>query len=274
MAGSYLDDLLSQNKQSFDCDNNDAPMLDSDIEQGAQGSDQWFRDRIKKVNASRLSDLMSCSSRKGTWSEPEKVVDFGKGFLKVVYGMIAESLYDTPFISAEIKQFKYGKLIEPLIVDHVLKKIGTGWIFKECKSIDFIEGVASCSPDGKFTKGEKVVAFEAKAAMSLDNVYVRQYAEYCASHKDFWQTQAEMITLKCNKLIYATALPQKDMNVFWRKVDEGVEIDVVDVLYRELQKDDICCNAILERCRIAGLVRDWCVKDGSFEIEKALTQVL
>ena len=100
-----------------------------------------------------------------------------------------------------------------------------------------------------------IAGFEAKAAMSTDTLYDRTECEIDHKSTDFWQLQGEMMALKVNTLIYATALPPN-------KIQDVLNADVVDdsimngVRYVTVHKSETHCNAILERARISGICRD------------------
>lgn len=244
-----------------------------------QRTHDWHIDRIGRVTGSLCKNLMSCTklSSKMPWDAPEKVYDFGIGFRRTVYKMYVAKKFNQPFIGKDAQNFKYGRIIEPLIISKLPDQI----IHKECGSIDIIDGVLSASPDGdlmhKETKNRS--SFEAKAAMDSDNVFSRIEENYDQNHIDFWQTQTEMMALDTKTLVYAVAFPAFDINKVFKLREDDDNIEELNELipaveFKLIEASKTHQSAIYERAEVAGKCRDYKLNNEHLSIDECIYKVL
>ena len=212
----------------------------------------WRQARAGKVNASTCEKICGTTpaSAKLPFSSIQRLYDPNNAFFKYVTGMALEKQYGTYFRNEDIKAFKYGRIMEPLINNWLENK---NVLSVSCENIEIIKDVFNCTPDGKLLDGR---ALEIKAAMSADSYFDRTQANYDKSHTDFWQTQAEMLACNCDTMLYCTALPVADtQSVIVRGY--GLETDLIGVHIRELKADKDAQEYLLARAKLAGALRDF-----------------
>lgn len=212
----------------------------------------WRQARAGKVNASTCEKICGTtpSSAKLPFSSIQRLYDPNNAFFKYVTGMALEKQNGTYFRNEDIKAFKYGRIMEPLIKEWLKKNIP---LFSESSNVEIIKDVFNCTPDGRIFDGR---ALEIKAAMSADSYYDRTQASYDKSHTDFWQTQAEMLACNCDTMLYCTALPVADIqSVIVRGY--GLTSDLLGVHVRELKADKDAQEYLLSRAKLAGALRDY-----------------
>jgi hypothetical protein len=212
----------------------------------------WRQSRAGKVNASTCEKICGTTptSAKLQFLSVQRLYDPNNAFFKYVTGMALEKQYGTYFRNEDIKAFKYGRYMEPLIKEHLDKK---GVLSNDCGNIEIIKDVFNCTPDGKLFDGR---ALEIKAAMSSDSYFDRTQSNYDKSHTDFWQTQAEMLACNCDTMLYCTALPVADtQSVIVRGY--GLATDLLGIHVRELKADKDAQEYLLARAKLAGALRDY-----------------
>jgi hypothetical protein len=228
----------------------------------------WRQSRAGKVNASTCEKICGTTptSAKLPFSSVQRLYDPNNAFFKYVTGMALEKHYGTYFRNEDIKAFKYGRIMEPLIKEHIEIK---GFTFNECGNIEIIKDVFNCTPDGLLFDGR---ALEIKAAMSADSYYDRTQANYDKSHTDFWQTQAEMLACNCYTMLYCTALPVADtQSVIVRGY--GLHTDLLGVHVRELKADKDAQEYLLARAKLAGALRDYWLENQHFSMIECFEEI-
>lgn len=206
-----------------------------------QRTDDWHQQRKGRFTGSKIKELMSCSrsTAKFEWGRPEKLIDFGETAKKYVYSKAKEiqrnKIIKTPTSAA----MQYGTNNEP-IIKKLLKKQFPDYRFDEVGFIEFIEGIAGASPDGRIYRESDQIGLEIKAATDWGTIYSRHEIPIDQSHDDFWQLQAEMLALRVNEIMYVVAEPSESI----------FEPNITDLSIEYVQASPIHQQAIINRCMI------------------------
>jgi hypothetical protein len=273
---SFIDDLILDSQSKIKVSSGTSNNINEVPETSLQRTKEWQESRKSRVHASESKDLMSCTignaKKYPSWSINDKIFDFGISFYKTILRMYLEKKYDKCYQTMDNKNFKYGRFVEPYIIETFESRYPNTKFF-ECPSIDIIDGVFSCSPDGKLVDNKgNIAGFEGKAAMCVNTYYERTQDEYHDKFKDFWQTQCEMIALKTDVLVFATALPAFDTLSILNGCNPIEEIPEVN--FRIFNKSENHCNALIERAKIAGEARDWMLKNDNINVKDAVKIVI
>ena len=222
-----------------------------------QRTDEWFKQRMGRFTGSEIFKLMTCSraTSKMEWGRPEKLVDFGDTAIKYIFSKCKEKQRGKVVRTQSSKAMDYGTKFEKVVKQMLKLDI------EEVGFIEFIKGVAGASPDGKCDD----YGIEIKCATGWDGLYDRHEEEVDQSHKDFWQLQSEMMSLKFNKMMYVVAEPPEDMS----------NPIITDLSIKWVHASPIHQEAIYKRCEIGGKVRDlWLSYDGKKTVRDCLREVV
>lgn len=220
-----------------------------------QRTKKWHKDRAKSFTGSKICDLMSCdrSASKMPWGNKQKLLSFGVKAIKYIYSRAKERQTGKIIREADNKNFKFGRIVEPIIKE--LFKEKTGYNIEEVPFIKYNDYLGS-SPDGQIIDDQSIYGFECKASMNWDTCYERIELDMNQSHKDFWQLQTEMLSLKCNKLFYVTSLPPEDVMEVFRNQDdiEYLRTLITDIDIIEVESSPVHQQAIIERVDISNAI--------------------
>jgi hypothetical protein len=181
-------------------------------ESDLQRTAQWFEQRKGRFTGSEYNKLMSCthSTAKMEWGRAEKLVDFSETAKKYIFSKAKERQRGKVIRIASSHAMKYGTENEPVILE-LLKAKFPEYVFSEVGFTEFIKDVAGSSPDGKVEGCNIKMALEMKGATTWETLYTRHEIEVDQTHQDFWQLQAEMLSLKVDKCMYAVAEPSESI---------------------------------------------------------------
>lgn len=173
-----------------------------------QRTKEWLEARRGNFTGSRMGLLMGCgrSTSKLLWGSVDKLIDFSVTAEKYIYNVGKERT--TGLLSQHItsKQMNHGKIYEPLLIQKLLdENIITS--FKESGFEKLENHNGGASPDGKIIYQGEEMGLETKCCVSWDGHFKRMYDKVHDKHDDFWQFQAEMLSLKVDKLLYVVAAP-------------------------------------------------------------------
>jgi len=222
-----------------------------------QRTDEWFKQRLGRFTGSGIKNLMSCSqaTSKMEWGRAEKIIDFGETAKKYVYSKAMERKRGKVIHMSTSAAMRYGTENEQPVIDLMLAK-NKHYLFKEVGFIEFIKGIAGASPDGllmdKMT-GEKI-GYEGKCATNWDTVYSRCETPVDQKHQDFWQLQAEMMSLKVKRLLYTIGEPSEDMFL----------PNITDVQTIMVDASPIHQQSIIHRCNIGNKAIELFLKGKNF----------
>ena len=211
-------------------------------QKGLQRTEEWFEQRRGRFTGSKIKDLMSCSrsTAKLEWGRAEKLIDFGNTAKKYIYGRAKERQRNKVVKIPSSAAMKYGTENEIPVVK-LLKKQYPDYIFEDVGFVEFIEGIAGASPDGRIITPAKKIGLEIKCATDWNGVYDRHELPIDQTNKDFWQLQGEMLALEVNEIMYVTAEPSE--NIF--------EPNITDLSIKFIDASPIHQKAIEQRCMIA-----------------------
>ncbi len=215
--------------------------LDIGATNDLQRTDEWFNARKGRFTGSKMKELMSCgrSTSKMEWGRAEKLVDFGDAAKKYIYSKAKERQRDKIVKTASSSSMRYGTENEGAVVE-LLKVQFPDYKFEDVGFIEFIEGVAGSSPDGRVICSNGPMALEVKCATDWGGVYDRHEIALDQSNKDFWQMQAEMLSIKAYKLMYVVAEPSADI----------FEPDITDISVKYVDASPIHQKALIQRSMI------------------------
>ena len=174
------------------------------------------------------------STSKLEWGRPEKLIDFNEVAKKYVFSKSMECKRGKVIRKHLGKAAHYGVEQESIIVQMLIEK---GFSVKDVGFIEFIEGIAGASPDGLV---DNDTALEIKASTDWDTLYSRHMIPFDQSHGDFWQIQAEMLSLKVKKCMYVVAEASEDM----------YEPNITDLSIQTVKASPIHQEALIQRCHI------------------------
>lgn len=218
------------------------PVIDTEGED-LQRTEEWFNARKGRFTGSGIKDLMSCdrSASKMEWGRAEKLISFGDAAKKYIYSKFKERQRNKIVRTATSSAMRYGTENEGSIL-HLLKEQFQKYTFEEVGFIEFIDGVAGSSPDGRvITDTGEVLGLEIKAATDWSGVYDRHVLPVDQKNKDFWQLQSEMLSLDVSRIMYVTAEPSESI----------FEPNITDLSIRYVDASPIHQDAIKKRCLIA-----------------------
>lgn len=241
--------------------------------QQLQRSPEWYEKRRGLFTGSRIKDLMTCdrkAAKKG-WDDPEKIISLGETAKKYIFEKAMERKTGKVIQSAQTFEMKVGTESEPKIIEALKEKHGI-----EIDEVDFMEfllGIAGASPDGILKDGSTGVetprgcGIEMKLCFNWGTFYDRTGKPMDKSHTDFWQLQAEMLALNCDKMLYVVAEPSSS----------AMEIKIDGLQIIEVKADKDLQEAIKKRCLLGdniiklflgGMNFNTAVKIGCEEFEK------
>ncbi len=215
------------------------------IEEDKQRTDHWFEQRKGKFTGSEIYKLMKTTraTSKMIWGREEKRIDFSETAIKYVFGKAMERKRNKVIRMPSSRQMIYGTENEAIAKDLFLKK-NSHYKFIKVGFIEFLPKIAGSSADGKIidTITNEEFAFENKCAVGWDAVYDRS-CEIDEKHQDFWQFQAEMLSLKVKKLIYTVAEPSSDI----------FNPNITDISFEITKASIIHQTELIHRCHIGNL---------------------
>jgi YqaJ-like viral recombinase domain len=185
-------------------------------EESLQRTEAWLEARSGNYTGSNFKLLMKCgrSTSKQPWGSLEKLVDFGTPAEKYLYAVGMERNTGERSQESSSKQMRHGKEMEPLFIQQLIDD-GVITDFEELGFEIFPEWeTGGASVDGTCKLGKKFgelegkkVALELKCCVSWDGHYARMYEKVHDKHDDFWQFQAEMLSVGLDSCLYVVALP-------------------------------------------------------------------
>lgn len=168
-----------------------------------QRTEEWFADRLGLFTGSRMSDLMTCKSKKAgkNWSEHFWLCDFGDTALNYISERAIERSTGQRIETPTTWQMSWGTQNEPIGREKVSEIIG-----QEIHEVGFNKFLknAGASADGLI--GNNTV-FEIKCPATVKSHRNLMLSECDESHEYFWQLQSEMLALNVDKLLFATYSP-------------------------------------------------------------------
>lgn len=220
-------------------------------EKSLQRTDEWFEQRQGKFTGSGISNLMVCdrSSAKYEWGRPEKIIGLGDGARKYIFEKCMErrrnKIVKTPVTSA----MKYGTMNETTVI--ALLKEKHNLVVEEVGFLEFIDGLAGASPDGRI---DKDCGYEGKCSTDWGNFYLRVSNPVDQKHMDFWQLQSEMLALKSDQILYCVAEPSESI----------FEPNITDLFIQYVNASKIHQAAIIQRCYLGKMIMDKFLSGMSF----------
>ena len=213
-------------------------VLRSETESG-QRSPEWFAQRLGKFTGSKISDLMKCgrSTAKKEWDAPEKIFDLGAGALSYIYAKAKERQRNKVIESATTAAMRYGIENETTLKGLYMSE-NNDLRFEEVGFLEFIEGIAGASGDGKIFSDKEIYGVELKCATTWEQFYNRTEVEMNPSHMDFWQLQSEMLAMNVGKIIYIVAEPSESI----------FEPNITDYSKKIVYASELHQAAIIKRC--------------------------
>jgi hypothetical protein len=185
-------------------------------EESLQRTEEWLEARSGNYTGSNFKKLMNCgrASAKQPWGSLEKLVDFGTTAERYVYAVGMERNTGQRSQEASSRQMNHGKEHEPLLIQQLIDD-GIIYDFEELGFEKFPEWeTGGASVDGVAKLGKKFgdlygkkVAVELKCCVSWDGHYNRMYEPVHDKHDDFWQFQAEMLSVGLDTCLYVVTLP-------------------------------------------------------------------
>lgn len=209
---------------------------------GLQRTDEWFEQRRGKFTGSEIKKLMSCSRAKARapWGTPEKTIDFSDTAIKYIFSKAMECKRKKYIKTPETAAMRYGKEMEDASLELFLYD-NPQFSHTEVGFIEFLPGIAGSSPDGKIKDdltGE-IFAFENKCPTNWGTFYDRKKSVH-EKHIDFWQVQAEMLSLKAKRCIYLAAEPAENM----------FDPEITDYEWQTVEASTLHQSEIIHRCKI------------------------
>lgn len=239
---------LTKKSKIFEIDDLNLPKPD----EGLQRTDEWFNQRKGRFTGSRIKDLMACdrSNAKYEWGRPEKIIGLGEAAKKYIFEKAMERKRDKIIKSYPTAAMRYGTEQETYVIALLKEKHGIE--IEEVGFLEFIEGLAGASPDGK-VKG-KDCGFEGKCSTDWANFYNRVSDPVDEKHMDFWQLQSEMLSLKVPEILYCVAEPSEDM----------FKPNITDVELQYVKASPIHQEAIKKRAYLGKMIIDQFLNGMSF----------
>ena len=223
-----------------------------------QRTEEWFQQRKGKFTGSGIKNLMKTSraTARQEWGRAEKTIDFGASALKYIFEKAMEIKRNKVIHLSSSAAMRYGTENEDIALKIFLSK-HSNLVHKEVGFLEFLPGIAGASPDGQIVDkitGD-VYAYENKCAVAWGTFYDR-ISDVDEKHIDFWQLQAEMLSLKTEKCIYTVAEPSE--NIF--------EPNITDVFDTVVEASKTHQKAMIDRCRIGHSAIQYFLKGENIDV--------
>lgn len=231
----------------------------SDSEQ-LQRTEEWSQAHKGIFSGSEIKKLNTVTqtySRK-SWDDPAKLISFGDTAKKYIYRKFKEIEKGYVCDSFDLFQFRYGKRVEPVIMQMLTEKYKTKFELKEMGFV-LVPGFEHClgaSPDNAFMSKLKLdgveVGIEIKSAMNWDTHYTRTQEEVNDKHIDFWQLQTEMMALQVDKILYVTSDAPKNAQEVIDEPNDDIVRDMINnsITVREIKASEFHQKIIKTRALI------------------------
>jgi hypothetical protein len=209
-----------------------------------QRTEQWHEDRRGKFTGSKTYQLMTCTSstKNLNWDNELKIVDLGETAKKYIYSRAKERQRKIVLKRSIGQNGAYGTEAEKRIIE-LIKIKHPSYVIEDVGFIEFLPGIAGASPDGLITTDgfiNKKIGLEMKAATNWEGLYNRIEIPFTPKQQDFWQINSEMLSLKCEELLYVIAEPPEDLK----------NPEIINIKEKLIEASKIHQNAIIKRCLI------------------------
>lgn len=224
-----------------------------------QRTTQWKIDKVGNWGASKMKNLMSCSSKGGKldWSDNEKIFEFSSGIIKFIYSVAMERKTKKFVETANSYAMRFGTKVEPLLFNYAAEKLLEEGIIIENVGFKKFPRFTTAGASSDFLgrkDGIPVLSGEQKSCASWDGHYERTFELMDEKSGDFWQTQSQMIAWNVKKCLYVVSEPPADITkyIFCDDIEE-----LADEFYAEcpislqwIDASPIHQNAVISRIEI------------------------
>ena len=174
---------------------------------------------------------------------PAKDIRLGTTAIRYIYAKAMERKYNYYLQTPTTSAMRYGSEMEDTVKEMFVQKYGG-----EIISQPFIQynDYLGASPDGLYLLDNQKYVVEVKCPTTFESYMARVEEEMNEKHIDFWQLQMEMLATDTSIVKYIVALPPQ--NIF--------EPEIPDITVREVLRDEMYCNAILQRAKLGNEIID------------------
>lgn len=252
MKNKTVEEVLADFQEKLQADYG-VSMESVELKDIEQRSEDWHQQRLGLFTGSRLSDLMACKSKaKGKdWGQKKWLLDFGDTAITYIIERAIERITGERISTPTTWQMQWGIDHEDEGREYFSEQEGLD--VDEVSFIKFLKN-AGASPDGKIFKvSDKpdeladVYGFEIKCPATVQSHYKLMTAPVAEGHTYFWQTTAEMLALKTDKLIFATYDP---------RYPESSRLGTHEVELSQLHADALIFRCIIAEKLVEALLGD------------------